>query len=145
MIQSVSLLSICGLLLWVSMACTPKHTESVVLSERGYRVSLDVSDTRIWLGPDIAPFPSFAELVVRVHDAQGQPVNGIPVRFAVEPSWAQYASLTPAETLTRNGEARATFQASSIGVVRVMAQVDNVTRDVAMTVESRPSPVGGGA
>src|SRR5438128_11965782 len=106
MVWSVPMLCLCCMLLWVSPACAPKHMESAVLSEHGYRVSLDVSDTLIWLGPGGSSFPQVAVLVVRVHDAQGQPVDGIPVRFAVEPSWTQNASLTPAEMLTRKGEAR---------------------------------------
>jgi len=82
---------------------------------------------------------------VRVRDAQGQPVDGIPVRFSVEPSWIQNASLTPAETLTRNGEASAIFQANTIGVVQVMAQVDNVTQEARITIDAPPSPSGGGS
>jgi hypothetical protein len=145
MVRSIPTLCLCGLLLWVSPACAPKHTESPALSEHGYRVSLHVSNPLIWLGPGGSGFPQATELVVRVRDAQGQPVDGIPVRFAVEPSWAQSASLTPAETLTRNGEARALFQANTIGVVHVMAQVNNVTREATITIDSRPSPAGGGA
>jgi hypothetical protein len=145
MVRSVPTLCLCCMLLWVSTACAPKHTESSVLSEHGYRVSLRVSDTLLWFGPGGSSFPQAAELVVRVRDAQGQPVDGIPVRFSVEPSWTQNASLTPAETLTRNGEARAIFQVNTIGVVHVMAHVDNVTREARITITSRPSPTGGGA
>jgi hypothetical protein len=72
-------------------------------------------------------------------------VDGIPVRFAVEPSWTQNASLTPAETRTRNGEARAIFQANTIGVVQVMAYVDNVTPEAHITIAAPPSPTGGGS
>jgi hypothetical protein len=108
-------------------------------------VSLHVSDTLIYLNTRRSNLPEAAALVVRVRDAQGQPVDGIPVRFAVEPSWTQNASLTPAETLTRNGEARAIFQANTIGVVRVMAQVDNVTHEARITIDTPPSPTGGGA
>ena len=112
-------------------------------SEHGYRVSLHVSDTLIWLGP-VRGFPQAAALVVRVRDAQGQPVDGLTVLFSVEPDWTQNAALTPAEVRTRNGEARTIFQANTTGVVHVMARVDDVTRDAAMTVNSRPSPIGGG-
>ena len=145
MVRSVPTICLCGMLLWVSTACVLKHTESPVLSEHGYRVSLHISDTLIFLGPRRSNLPEAALLVVRVRDAQGQPVDGIPVRFAVEPSWTQNASLTPAEMLTRNGEARAIFQANTIGVVHVMASVDNVTHEARITIDSRPSPVGGGA
>jgi len=143
MVRSVPAICLCCMLLWVSIACAPKHTE--LLSEHGYRVSLDVSEPLIYLSPRRSGFPEAAILVVRVRDAQGQPVDGIPVRFSVEPSWTQNASLTPAETLTRNGEARAIFQANTIGVVHVMAQVDNVTHEARITIDTPPSPTGGGS
>ena len=129
------------MLLWISPACAPKHTE--LLSEHGYRVSLDISDTLIYLNPRRSNLPQAAALVVRVRNAQGQPVDGIPVKFSVEPSWMQNASLTPAETLTRNGEAGAIFQGNTIGVVQVMAQVDNVTHEARITIDTPPSPTGG--
>ena len=131
------------MLLWISPACAPKHTE--LLSEQGYRVSLDISDTLIYLNPRRSNLPQAAALVVRVRNAQGQPVDGIPVKFSVEPSWMQNASLTPAETLTRNGDARAIFEANTIGVVQVMAQVDNVTHEARITIDAPPSPSGGGS
>jgi hypothetical protein len=71
-------------------------------------------------------------------------VDGIAVVFSVEPDWTQNAALTPAEARTRNGEARTIFQANTTGVVHVTARVDNVTREAAITVNSRPSPTGGG-
>ena len=143
MVRSIPAVCLCCMLLWVSTACAPKHTE--LLSEHGYRVSLHVSNTLIWIGPPWFNFPEAAILVVRVRDAQGQPVDGIPVRFSVEPSWTQNASLTPAEMPTRNGEARAIFQADTIGVVHVMASVDNVTREATITIATTPSPSGGGS
>jgi hypothetical protein len=71
-------------------------------------------------------------------------VDELTVLFSVEPDWTQNTALTPAEARTRNGEARAIFQANTTGVVHVMARVDNVTREAAITVNSRPSPTGGG-
>jgi hypothetical protein len=82
---------------------------------------------------------------VRVRDAQGQPVDGMTVQFSVEPSWTPHASLTPAEALTRQGEARAVFAARTTGVVSVMARVDKVTLRAAITVERRPTPSDAGA
>src|SRR5215831_16715267 len=68
MVRSVPAICLCCLLLWVSTACAPKHTE--LLSEHGYRVSLDVSDPLIYLSPRRSGFPEAAILVVRVRDAQ---------------------------------------------------------------------------
>jgi hypothetical protein len=79
-------------------------------------------------------------MVVRVRDAQGRPVDGIAVMFSVEPSWTQNVSLTPAEALTRNGEARAILQPNTTGVVQVMARVDNITREAAIAVSNYSIP-----
>ena len=107
MVHYVPAVCLCLLLLLGSTACALKRGESSALSERGYRVALQVSDTIIFFGLPDSRYPHTAEVVVRVRDAQGQPVDGIAVLFSVEPSWAQYASLTPAEALTRNGGERA--------------------------------------
>ena len=144
MVRSIPTISLCCMLLWVSTACGPQQYEIPVQSEHGYRVSLHVSDTLIWLGP-VRGFPQAAALVVRVRDAQGQPVDGIAVVFSVEPDWTQDASFTPAEALTRNGEAHTNFQATATGVVHVMARVENVTPRAAITIASRPSPFSGGS
>jgi hypothetical protein len=135
------------LLLWGSLACTLKYRESSALSARGERVCLQVADTRIFFGyfgfPD-ARFPHTTEVVVRVRDAQGQPVDGLAVQFSVEPSWTPYASFTPPQALTRQGEARAVFTARTTGVVPIMAHVDTVILRAAITVERRPIPTDAG-
>jgi len=79
-------------------------------------------------------------VVVRVQDAQGQPVDGVAVMFYVEPSWTQSVSLTPAEALTRHGEAHTILQPSTTGIIHVMARVDNVVREAAITVSNRSIP-----
>ena len=116
MVRSVSTLCLCCMLLWASTACGPQQYEIPVQSEHGYKVSLHISDTLIWLGP-ARGLPEAAVVVVRVRDAQGQSVDGLPVLFSVAPDWTQNAALTPAEARTRNGEARAIFQANTTGVV----------------------------
>jgi hypothetical protein len=145
MVRYIPTVGLCLLLLWGSTACALKRSESSALSERGYRVSLQVSDTIIFFGLPDPRYPQTAEVVVRVRDAQGQPLDGITVLFSVAPSWTQYAFLTPVEVRTRNGEARAVFAAKTTGVVPVMARVDNVTLKAAITVERRPVPSDAGA
>jgi hypothetical protein len=140
MVRYTLTISFCCLLLWVSPSCAPKDNGPAVLSEHGYRVSLHVSDPLIRLGPGGPGIPNTADVVVRVRDARGQPVDGIAVVFSVEPSWMQNASFTPAEARTRNGQARSIFQATTTGVVLIMARADNVTRTAHITVASRPSP-----
>jgi len=140
MARYVPTIGLCCMLLWVCMACVPKDNGPAALLEHGYRVSLHVSDPLIQLGPGGPGIPNTAEVVVRVHNAQGQSVNGIAVVFSVEPSWTQNASFTPTEALTRNGQARSILQANTTGVVHIMARVDNVTRVAHITVAGRPSP-----
>ena len=72
-------------------------------------------------------------------------MDGLLVVFSAEPSWTQNVSFTPAEARTRNGEVRTIFEANTTGVVHIMTRVDNVTRGARMTIQSRPSPVGGSA
>src|SRR5262244_3977959 len=145
MVRSGAIIGLGCMLLWGSTACTLQHNELSALSERGHRVTLSLSDTLIWVDSPGLNFPRTAELVVRVRDAQGQPVDGIAVVFSAEPDWTQDATFTPAEALTRNGEARTNFQATATGLVHVMARVENVTPRVAITVATRPSPFGGGS
>jgi hypothetical protein len=90
-------------------------------------------------------FPESARLVVRVRDAQGQPVEGILVQFSVEPAWTQNVSFTPTEVRTHHGEAQTTLQANTTGVVPVMARVDQVTCDASITIGTTPSPGSGGS
>jgi len=113
MVRYVSTLGFCWMLLWVSTACAPLPHAPEALSEHGYRVSLHVSDTRIFLGASGPSLPQASEMVVRVRDAQGQPVDGLPVVFSAEPSWTQNVSFTPPEARTRNGEVRPIFEANT--------------------------------
>lgn len=135
---------LCLLLLGGGTACALKYGESSALTARGYRVSLHISDTQVGLGlPSLRPdpyLPPTAEVTVRIRNAQGQPIDGVTVQFAVAPAWAQEASLTPAEARTRHGEARATFQARTTGVVPVIARVDDATLETRVTVIRRPIP-----
>ena len=145
MVRYGATLCLCCMLLWISMACAPQHNEPAVVSEHGYRVSLHVPYPLLWLGPVGPNFPQAAEVVVRVRDAQGQPVDGIPVMFTAEPSWTQNVTFTPAEALTLNGAVRTIFEANTTGVVHITARVDNVTRTAKITIQSRPSPTNAGS
>jgi len=89
----------------------------------------------------VARFRRVSELVVRVQDAQGRPVDGVPVVFALEPEWQQSASITPQQTSTRNGMVRAILEPKTTGAIRVMARVENVTQAVVITV-SNPGTSG---
>jgi len=125
------------------MACAPKLVGPTVPA--GYFFSLRVSDPKIWLLLDGDPreeqFPSFSELTVQVQNAQGQPVDNVPVTFQVESDWAQDASVTPHRALTQNGVAQGVFRATTIGVVRIIVRVDDTSRETSIAVS--PAPGGG--
>lgn len=127
-----------GLVLTVGgAACAPKLVGPT--AGAGYVFSLQVSDPIIWLGPVDPPvaaqFPEVAELLVQVQDAQGRPVDGVPISFAVESGWVGSVSVSPSRTRTRGGRARAIVsEPQTTGVVRVMARVDNTTAQATLTV-----------
>jgi len=127
-------------------ACAPKLTGPTVSS--GYFFSMQVSTAVIWLGvysPVLAErFPTMAEVSIRVQDAHGQPEDGVPVTFEVEPGWAQHASIAPSQVTTRGGVARAVFEARLIGVVHVTARVDSATAQATIVVQSYSGVSGGG-
>jgi hypothetical protein len=83
-----------------------------------------------------ARYPTRAELVVKVYNAHGQPVDGVPVVFEIAANWTQHASVTPPQTTTQDGIARAIFRANTTGAVPVMAHVENLTQQTVIAVSS---------
>jgi hypothetical protein len=139
MVRRIILVLMCLVLGLGGAACAPRLVGPTPGS--GYVFSLQVSDTLVWLGP-VEPavarqFPQATELIVRVQDAQGRPVNGVPVTFELEPGWVGSATISPSQTRTSGGIARAIFsEPRTIGVVWVMAHVDNTTARARLTVMS---------
>ena len=92
-------------------ACAPKLVGPTAGS--GYVFSVQTYPTTIWVGvldlTAAARYPQTAEVIVRVQDAQGRAVDGVPVTFELEPEWARSAALAPSQTTTRGGIARAVF------------------------------------
>lgn len=135
--HAVCLTLICLILVGAGMACAPRLKGPTVPSH--YVFSLQPSTTHIWLEPNPmlhADYPTRAELVVEVYNAQGQPIDGVPVVFEVASSWAQHASVTPARAITQDGVARAIFRANTTGAVPVMAHVENLTQQTVIAVSS---------
>jgi hypothetical protein len=144
MARHMVLVLMCLALLLRGTACAPKLVGPT--PGAGYSFSLEVSEPIIWLVPGVsvggAACPEATEVIVRVQDAQGRPVDGVPVTFEVEPGWARSLALAPSQTSTRGGIARALVsEPQTIGVARVMARVDNATAQATLTVEK----CGGGA
>jgi hypothetical protein len=137
MVRCLRLVLACLVLGLGGVACAPKLVGPTPGS--GYIFSLQVSEPLIWLGNvDLAVarrFPQATELIVPVQDAQGRPVDGVPVTFELEPGWVGSATISPSQTRTYGGIARALFsEPRTIGVVWVMAHVDNTTARARLTV-----------
>ena len=126
------LLFLCVVLLVSITACALPRTGPTVPS--GYFFTL--------LIPPTVFQDEGTEIIVRVHDAQGNPVDGVTVAFQVEPEWATTASFTPSRLLTRKGTANAIFQADIIGRVGITAQVEQTTQTAKIYVTVRGTPRG---
>ncbi len=146
-------ITLLGLMLLSSLAaCSLKTVGPTAPS--GYVFSLQAFPTTIFAststGTSSASFSAggdkVADLIVRVQNRQGDAVDGVPVVFEVEPAWAQDAVVTPARVLTQQGEARAHFQARTVGIVYIRARVEDTTQGVSIAISSTAgSPAGGGA
>jgi hypothetical protein len=138
MARHMALVLMCLALLSGGTACTPKLVGPT--PSAGYSFSVEVSDSIIWMGAGLLgkgpQLPRSSTLTVRVQDAQGRPVDGVPVTFELEPEWAESIMLTPSQTSTHGGIAQAILSESqTTGVVRVMARVDNMTAQARLTVQ----------
>ena len=138
MAHSLALVLTCLVLTLGGTACTPQLVGPIPVA--GYRFALEVSDTILWMGPGLSvggtPIPPTTEVRVRVQDVQGHPVDGVPVTFEVEPGWASSVSMTPSQTRTRSGIARAIVsEPQTTGVMRVMAHVDHMTTQATLRVQ----------
>jgi len=133
-------LGLMGLALALTVpACAPKLVGPTAGS--GYVFSLQVSQAIIWVGQvelsRLAQFPQVSEVSVRVQDAQGRVVDGVPVTFELEPAWASSITLEPTQTTTRGGIARAVIsEPQTSGIVHIIARVDNTTAQARLTVQS---------
>jgi hypothetical protein len=130
MLRYVPLSLLCLVLVWGSFACAPKRVGPTASS--GYFFAILTTPT-VLRGEDVT-------LVIKVQNAQGCPVDGVPVEFEVAPTWAGNAFVSPPHAVTQQGKAQAIFQANQIGVVRVTVRVDGSAEEVLFSVSSRGSP-----
>jgi hypothetical protein len=128
-VQRLSLALLCLVLACSSMSCTPKLLGPTA---SGRYFFLLVGDPSINLA-------RVSELFVHVRNAQGQPLDGVPVTFEVEPAWAQSATIVPQQALTQGGIARAIFQARTTGSARVIVRVDNLAQEGRISISAYPS------
>jgi hypothetical protein len=133
---------LCAALGCGTIACAPAKLVGPT-TPSGYFFSLRVSDTRLFLvipGSSFEHLPRQAEVIGQVQNAQGQPVDGVPVEFAVV--GMQIAEVTPQRVVTRSGQARAVLTPSTTGVARVVARVEGMEQEVRINVSSAPNPSG---
>src|SRR5712691_10304553 len=116
-------LLLCLMVVCSSLACTPQPRLVGPTVPSGYLFAVRVSDSTI--AQDVA-----AELTVRVQDAQGHPVDGVPVEFQVESEGS--ASVSPQRGITNGGTARAIFKGQSLGRALVRVRVENTTQEAAI-------------
>ena len=101
-----------SLLLGVVVATPTSMAQS---TEEDYKVTILTPHSTV-LGQD-------QEIVVRVRTLQGEPAQGVPVRFQLDPQWHGDAKIVPEETTTQDGIARARVRADLIGHVGVTVRV----------------------
>jgi hypothetical protein len=139
MLHFVRITLLCLVVVWGNMACAPVKPVGPT-TPTGYFFSLRVSDTKLFLtlqGASFAHLPREAELIVQVQNAQGQPVDGVAVEFAV--AGMQIAAVTPQRVVTHSGQARAVLTPSTTGAARVVARVESMSQEVWFTVNPGPS------
>lgn len=140
--QCVRWLLLCLMIVCSALACTPQRRLGGPTVPSGYFFTVQVSEPVI--EADVPPpegygsrdedIPNATELIVRVQNAQGQPVDGIPVEFQVEPAWASTASVSPQRAITNGGTARSVFKAEGTGIAHVRVRVENTIQEATILV-----------
>ena len=92
----------------------------------GYRVELPAASQVLRSHP--------LELMVRVSDATGKPVDEVLVHFHIPDAWATRAQVDPPTVATRQGQATTTFRARAIGQLMMQITVEDRTADIPITV-----------
>lgn len=127
-------LLLCLMVVCSSLACTPQPKLVGPTVPSGYFFVVRVSDIKT------ERLPASTELTVRVQDAQGQPVDGVPVEFQMESAGERIGSVSPQRAMTNSGTARAVFQAQSAGRAPVLVRVEKTTQEAVITVIVEDDP-----
>ncbi len=128
--QRYVILSLLGLTLLLGiMACAPMQAEPPVRTQSGYTLSIETKPDTLWVKGPVSYTPNnqlgLGGLIVHVRDAQGQPVEGVPVSFTVESDWEADVTMWTDESTAEDGRARAIIQPSFEGDIKVYVRVDN--------------------
>ncbi|WP_179130986.1 Ig-like domain-containing protein [Candidatus Entotheonella palauensis] len=121
------------------MACAPKQAELPVRTQSGHLVSIKTTPQVVWLKGPVSTQPNnelgLGGLIVQVRDDQGQPVEGVPVTFAVEPSWSDNVSLSSDRVTAKDGRARAIIEPEFAGNIQVHVNVEDVMQTATFQVK----------
>jgi uncharacterized OB-fold protein len=83
-------------------------------------------------------------IVAEVRDSAGQPVNGVPVEFSVEPDWQKNISFTPQRPVTENnGDAVTLVVPNMTGIVHITARAGDREMTARITVSGAGSTGAG--
>jgi hypothetical protein len=115
-------LLICCLLVWGGCSRTNR---SVALPS-GYRVTMPEASQTLRMRP--------LPLTVQVTDAEGAPVNEVPVQFRLPQVSPAAAEIEPPTVVTRDGKATAIFRSRSAGRFGIEITVAGYTETVDVTV-----------
>jgi hypothetical protein len=140
MLRYVPYILLCVMLHWASTGCAPKLLGPTTPS--GYFYTLSVADSRLWFNAMrlAGNLPHNTEVIVRVQNAAGQLVDGVPVEFQVAPSWVDSVSITPEIALTKGGIARTRVQPLTSGALRLTTRVEDITQESIIVVQSYSPP-----
>jgi hypothetical protein len=79
-------------------------------------------------------------MVAEVRDGAGQPLNGVPVEFSVEPEWQQNVRFTPRRPVTEdNGDAVTLVVPNMTGIVHITARAGDKEMTARVTVSGAGS------
>lgn len=73
-------------------------------------------------------------LSVQVTDANGVPVDDVPVAFRLLPATTNIAEIEPLTVHTQHGKATTTLRAKTAGYVVVDVTVENITETIYITI-----------
>ena len=83
-------------------------------------------------------------IMAEVRDSAGQPVNGVPVEFSVEPEWQTHVSFMPQRSITEdNGGAPALVVVNMPGIVHITARAGDQAMTTRITVSGAESTAAG--
>jgi hypothetical protein len=128
-------LLLCLMVVCSSLACTPQPKLVGPTVPSGYFFVVRVSDIKT------ERLPASTELTVRVQDAQGQPVDGVPVEFQMESAGERIGSVSPQHApLPTAAQPGQSSRRRAPGRAPVLVRVEKTTQEAIITVIVEDDP-----